>query len=134
MNCMAMNNSLWTTNSQSLSNFEFSHFCHYCQILFDSCRHSLLNYQLKLPLLTDRVLDKLDNGMLTGAVFLDLSKAFDTIDHGLLLEKLKQIGACDNVVGWFRNNRFQLTVVGDVQSPLRPIQVSVPQGSILGPL
>jgi len=30
----------------------------------------------------DRVLDKLDNGMLTGAVFLDLSKAFDTVDHG----------------------------------------------------
>jgi len=75
--------------------------------------------------------------MLTGAVFLDLSKAFDTVDHGLLLEKLKQIGACDNVVGWFRsylNNRFQLIAVGDVQSPLRPIQVGVPQGSILGPL
>jgi len=76
-------------------------------------------------------------GLITGAVFLDLSKAFDTVDHGLLLGKLKQIGACDNVVGWFRsylNNRFQLTAVGDVQSPLKPIQVGVPQGSILGPL
>jgi len=66
-------------------------------------------------------------GLITGAVFLDLSKAFDTVDHGLLLGKLKQIGACDNVVGWFRsylNNRFQLTAVGDVQSPLAEIDPS----------
>jgi len=75
--------------------------------------------------------------MLTGAALVDLSKVFDTVDHGLLLEKLKQISACDNVVGLFRsylNIHFQLTVVRDVQSALRPIQVSVPQGSILGPL
>ena len=75
--------------------------------------------------------------MLTGAVFLDLSKAFDTVDHSLLLTKLKQINASDNVTGWFRSylsNRFQLTAVGDVQSILGPIQVGVPQGNILGPL
>ena len=75
--------------------------------------------------------------MLTGAVFLDLSKAFDTVDHSLLLTKLKQIGASDNVTVWLRSylsNRFQLTVVGYVQSTLTPIQVGVPQGSILGPL
>ena len=74
---------------------------------------------------------------MTGAVFLDLSKAFDTVDQSLLLTKFKQISASDNVTGWFRSylsNRFQLTAVGDVQSTLRPIQVGVPQGSILGPL
>ena len=43
-----MNNSLWNTNSQSLSNFEFSHFCRYFPILFDSCRHSLLIYCLSV--------------------------------------------------------------------------------------
>ena len=98
---------------------------------------SKLSTEIALAHFSDRVLDKPENGMLTGAVFLDLSKAFDTVDHGLLLEKLKQIGACDNVVGWFRsylNDRFQLTAVGDAQSSLRPIQVGVPQGSILGPL
>ena len=77
--------------------------------------------------------------MLTGAVFLDLSKAFDTVDRNLLLTKLKQlqIGASDDVTGWFRSylsNRFQLTAVGDVQSILGPIQVGVLQGNILGPL
>jgi len=53
------------------------------------------------------------------------------------LTKLKQIGASDNVTGWFRSylgNRFQPTAVGDVQSTLRPIQVGIPQGSILSPL
>ena len=75
--------------------------------------------------------------MLTCAVFLDCLKAFDTVNHSLLLTKLKQIGASHDVSGWFRSylsNRFQLTAVGDVQCTLRPIQVGVPQGSILGPL
>ena len=42
MNHTAMNNSIWTTNSQSLSDFEFSHFCRYFPFLFDSCGHILL--------------------------------------------------------------------------------------------
>ena len=50
MNRMAMNNSLWTTNSQSFSNFEFSHFCRYFPILFDSCTHSLLIVSCDFPL------------------------------------------------------------------------------------
>ena len=83
-----------------------------------------LSTKVALAHFTDRVLEKLDNGMLTGAVFLDLSKAFDTVDHSLLLTKLKQIGASDNVTGWFRSylsNHFQLTAVSDVQSTLRPV-------------
>ena len=99
-----------------------------------TCHFRVANTQMAH--FTDRVLEKLDNGMLTGAVFLDLSKVFGTVDHSLLLTKLKQIGVSDNVTGWFRSylsNRFQLTAVGDVQSTLRPIQVGVPQGSILGP-
>lgn len=53
------------------------------------------------------------------------------------LTKFKQIGASDYVTGWFRSylsNPFQLIAVGDVQSTLRPIQVGIPQGSILCPL
>ena len=48
MNHTAMNNSIWTTNSQSLSDFEFSHFCRYFPFLFDSCGHILL-----IPLTAD---------------------------------------------------------------------------------
>ena len=59
-----------------------------------------LSTEVALAHFADRVLKKLDNGMLTGAVFLDLSKAFDTVDHSLLLTKLKQIGASDNVTVW----------------------------------
>ena len=59
-----------------------------------------LSTEVALAHFTDRVLEKLDIGMLTGAVFLDLSKAFDTVDHSLLLTKLKQIGASDNVTVW----------------------------------
>ena len=51
---------------------------------------------------TDNVLDKLDKGMLTRAVFLNLSKAFDTVNHDLLLAKLRHIGACDKVVSLHR--------------------------------
>ena len=43
MKHIVMNNSIWTTTSPSLSDFEFSHFCRYFSILFDSYRHSLLN-------------------------------------------------------------------------------------------
>ena len=47
------------------------------------------------------ILQSLDRGGFTGAVFLDLSKAFDTVDHVLLVEKLKTIGASSLVVKWF---------------------------------
>ena len=50
---------------------------------------------------TDNILQSLDRGGFTGAVFLDLSKAFDTVDHVLLVEKLKAIGASSQVVKWF---------------------------------
>ena len=71
--------------------------------------HPKLSTEVALAHFTHRVLKKLDNGMLTGAEFLDLSKAFVSVDHSLLLTKLKQISASDNVTGWFRfylSNRF----------------------------
>ena len=49
----------------------------------------------------DNILQSLDRGGFTGAVFLDLSKAFDTVDHVLLVEKFKTIGARSQVVKWF---------------------------------
>ena len=88
---------------------------------------------------TDNVLLNMDSGRLTGAVFLDLSKAFDTVDHNLLLHKLKAVGLSEVTVNWFQSylaNRKQRTSVGDLDtlSVAPPITVGVPQGSILGPL
>ena len=79
----------------------------------------------------------MDSGRLTGAVFLDLSKAFDRVDHNLLLHKLESVGLLDDAVNWFQSyltNRKQRTSVGDTLSVAVPITVAVPQGSILGPL
>ena len=86
---------------------------------------------------TDNVLLNVDSGRLTGAVLLDLSKAFDTVDHNLLLYKLKSIGLSDDTVNWLQTyltNRKQRTSVGDALSVTAPLTVGVPQGSILGPL
>ena len=83
------------------------------------------------------ILLNMDSGRLTGAVFLDLSKAFDTVDHNLLLHKLESVGLLDDAVNWFQSyltNRKQRTSVGDTLSVAVPITVAVPQGSILGPL
>ncbi|PFX19774.1 putative RNA-directed DNA polymerase from transposon BS [Stylophora pistillata] len=79
----------------------------------------------------------MDSGRLIGAVFFDLSKAFDTVDHNLLLHKLNSVGLTDDTLNWFQSyltNRKQRTSVGDALSVAAPITVGVPQGSILEPL
>ena len=86
---------------------------------------------------TDNILQNMDTGSFTGAVFLDLSKAFDTVDHPLLLQKLTNIGLTTSTTQWFRSyltNRSQITSVGDAHSASTEKPFGVPQGSILGPL
>ena len=85
----------------------------------------------------DNIHRNMDNGLITGAVFIDLKKAFDTIDHHLLLNKLQRYGICDRTLHWFSSylqGRFQRVEVDKVLlSPLETVS-GVPQGSILGPL
>ena len=86
---------------------------------------------------TDNILQNMDAGSFVGAVFLDLSKAFDTVDHHLLLRKLMNIGLTSSTTQWFRSyltNRSQITSVGDALSSATKMPVGVPQGSLLGPL
>jgi hypothetical protein len=69
--------------------------------------------------------------------FIDLSKAFDTIKHSILLEKLQHYGIRGIPIGWFKsymNNRMQYVEYKGVYSSLKNITCGVPQGSILGPL
>ena len=70
-------------------------------------------------------------------IFIDLSKAFDTIDHTILLNKLKYYGLKGSTLNLFQsylNNRKQYTEIEDTTSTILPIHVGVPQGSILGPI
>ena len=74
---------------------------------------------------------------LTLGVFIDLSKAFDTVDHEILCQKLKAYGVCDNELAWFKSyltDRYQFVRIDNTDSGFQKIKCGVPQGSILGPL
>lgn len=87
--------------------------------------------------LTDRIITEMDNNNIPINIFMDLSKAFDTLDHKILLHKLNYYGFHDksyDLLKCYLSNRFQYVVFNNVQSDLIEIKCGVPQGSILGPL
>ena len=90
-----------------------------------------------LSYLTDKILTGFDSGLLTGMILIDLQKAFDTINHDILLKKMSLAGFSCQSITWFEsylsNRRFQVSIKNKY-SNVANINCGVPQGSILGPL
>jgi hypothetical protein len=79
----------------------------------------------------------IDKGNIVVGLFIDLRKAFDTVNHEILCDKLKNIGLCGKVhrlIQSYLSNRKHRVQIGDSYSDYTDINCSVPQGSMLGPL
>ena len=87
--------------------------------------------------LTGDITDSFEKEEYTLRVFIDLSKAFDTVDHQTLIRRLQYYGIDGTALEWFKrylSNRKQYTSSQDVSESCLDIICSFPQGSILGPL
>ena len=95
-----------------------------------STSHSLIS-------ITETIKKTLDNNKYGCGVFIDLRKAFDTVNHGILLQKLEHYGIRDSASSWFKSyltNRRQYVHLDGINSETKHVTCGVPQGSVLGPL
>ena len=95
-----------------------------------SCEHALLNAK-------DTILNSMSKKQVTLLLLIDFSKAFDLVDHSILLNKLEHYGIRGLALNWFKSylkNRNQFVSIGTSESSAKQIIYGVPQGSILGPL
>ena len=86
---------------------------------------------------SDEILTAIDSKKLTAVVLLDFSKAFDSINHQTLLNKLRNIGISSSGLSWFSSylsNRYQVVCINSTLSDPLIVTSGVPQGSILGPI
>ena len=87
--------------------------------------------------ITDNLNSAIDNKQITCGLFLDFSKAFDTVNHDILLSKLYTYGIRGTPFKWFKSylsNRTQFVKIDEIESSMATIKCGVPQGSTLGPL
>ena len=90
-----------------------------------------------LSYLSNKIQNSTEEGKFTGMILIDLQKAFDTIDHEILLLKMKYLGFAESTINWFRSYLEERTFLVDVNGVLSNpgnLTCGVPQGSILGPL
>ena len=97
-------------------------------------QHSTITAAIKV---VNDIIEALDGRKYCAALFIDLSKAFDTVDHVILADRLHKIGLSDQAVNWFSNylsGRTQCVQAAGSSSSFLPVLKGVPQCSILGPL
>ena len=95
-----------------------------------STEHALIS-------ITEKIRDALDSGNIACGVFIDLKKAFDTVNHEILLKKLLHFGVRGLAYNWFSSylsNRKQYVTIETSKSCEETVKYGVPQGSVLGPL
>ena len=128
-----------------------------CKVMETVIRNHTIEYMKSNKFFTDRqfgfisgrstslqllnVLDKwteaIDQGKSVDCIYMDYMKAFDTVPHKRLMNKLKTYGIMDPVLGWiesFLSNRVQQVVVNNAASKWSAVSSGIPQGSVLGPL
>jgi retron-type reverse transcriptase len=97
-------------------------------------KHSCVTALTKI---VDHILKEMDQGNYTGVLLLDFKKAFDMVNHTILLSKLKVYKLDDLSLNWFRSylsERFQKVIINNYESSAQNIRYGIPQRSILGPL
>ena len=120
-------------HSQLITYLEENHLLNRSQFGFRSKRST----DLAVAYLVDSIRKEVDCGKLTGAVYVDLSKAFDTVSHAVILERLPSYGIISNELQWFTDYLFerrQYVIFNGTQSDTEYVTCGVPQGSTLGPL
>ena len=98
---------------------------------------ALHSTSIALMILVDKITKALHSGEYVLGVFIDFSKAFDTVNHEILLRKLHFYGITGTAYKWFASylhDRSQYVTYNNTSSSKKPISCGVPQGSILGPL
>ena len=82
------------------------------------------------------LLEAMDKKQISIVVFIDLSKAFDSIEHDILLEKISRLGVSPAAHEWFKSylaDRSQYVRIGTTTSTTAPLTHGIPQGSVLSP-
>ena len=85
----------------------------------------------------DDIMQAVDRRKEVILVLLDLTAAFDTVDHGILLKQIKSIGICESALAWiasYFSDRSLAVKTEDAISRRQRLNCGVPQGSVLGPL